>query len=326
MIDYEKKAPGRKELLTAGAVAVAVLLAAAGVRLMDGAGAKQAEEPAETASYAATTVDTETASYVATTADTETASYAAATVDTETAVYAEMATDAGLTADDEKAEHVSSSMSAAYRKLYQDGTYAANVLMPAGSGTFTRKELILVNPWHLLPENYEADLENVEYGHRMDACAAEHLRDMLADCRAAGYAPLVCSSYRDRSKQEGLFASDVRRFMYRGYSEEEAIEETAKNVAVPGSSEHEAGLAADIVYAGRQVLDESQELNETQQWLMEHCWEYGFILRYPRDKQEITGITYEPWHYRYVGMEAAEKIMSRGICLEEYLGVIDADR
>ena len=189
---------------------------------------------------------------------------------------------------------------------------------------YTEKELILVNPWHLLPEDYEPELESVEYGHQMDACAAEHLRDMLADCRAAGYSPLVCSSFRQRSKQERLFENDVRRFMYSGMTEEEARAETARNVAVPGSSEHEAGLAVDIVYSGRQILDEEQENNGTQQWLMHHCHEYGFILRYPHDKQEITGITYEPWHYRYVGAEAAEEIMSRGICLEEYLGVIDA--
>ena len=213
---------------------------------------------------------------------------------------------------------------ASYSKVVTDGRYVRKVLVPAGDEGYTQKELLLINPWHLLPENYEAVLENVEYGHRMDECAASHLRDMLADCRSEGYSPLICSSYRERSKQEILFENDVRRFMYRGMTEEEAREETARNVAVPGSSEHEAGLAADIVYSRHQALDESQELNETQQWLMEHCWEYGFILRYPRDKQDITGITYEPWHYRYVGYEAAEEIMERGICLEEYLGVIDA--
>ena len=212
---------------------------------------------------------------------------------------------------------------AALSRVLSDGAYVKDIMEPSVETMFTKRELILINPWHLLPENYEAELESVEYGHSMDACAASHLRDMLADCRSAGYSPLVCSSYRERSKQETLFENDVRRFMYRGMSEEEARKETARNVAVPGSSEHEAGLAADIVYSRRQSLDESQELNETQQWLMEHCWEYGFILRYPRDKQDITGITYEPWHYRYVGAEAAEEIMKKGICLEEYLGVID---
>ena len=217
----------------------------------------------------------------------------------------------------------SGAQSPAYSKVQEDGQNISDSLKKDTGRMYTEKELILVNPWHLLPEDYEPELELVEYGHQMDVCAAEHLRDMLADCRAAGYSPLVCSSYRERSKQERLFENDVRRFMYSGMTEEEARKETARNVAVPGSSEHEAGLAVDIVYSGRQILDEEQENNETQQWLMHHCHEYGFILRYPYDKQEITGITYEPWHYRYVGAEAAEEIMSRGICLEEYLGVID---
>ena len=217
------------------------------------------------------------------------------------------------------------SRSAAYAKVQEDGVNATETVLSFTDSKYWGKEMILINPWHLLPEDYEADLEHVEYGHRMDACAADHLSEMLSDCRDEGYSPLICSSFRERSKQERLFNNDVRRFMYSGMSEEEAIEETARNVAVPGSSEHEAGLAADIVYSGRQILDESQEDNETQQWLMEHCWEYGFILRYPKDKQEITGITYEPWHYRYVGREAAEYIMANGLCLEEYLGVVDAD-
>lgn len=217
------------------------------------------------------------------------------------------------------------STAAAYNRVQEDGEYVSEVVAPETERSLWGKEMILINPWHLLPEEYEADLEHIEYGHQMDACAAEHLREMLSDCRDEGYSPLICSSYRERSKQERLFENDVRKYMYSGMSEEEAFEETAKNVAVPGSSEHEAGLAVDIVYSGQQLLDERQEENDTQQWLMEHCWEYGFILRYPSDKQEITGITYEPWHYRYVGTEAAEYIMTHGLCLEEYLGVIDAD-
>ena len=229
------------------------------------------------------------------------------------------------TAAVEEPEENGGAQSAAYTKVQEDGQSVSDAVATDGGRIYTEKELMLVNPWHLIPEDYEPDLENVEYGHKMDVCAAEHLREMLADCRAEGLSPLICSSFRERSKQERLFENDVRRFMYSGMTEEEAREETAKNVAVPGSSEHEAGLAADIVYAGRQILDEQQEDNDTQQWLMEHCWEYGFILRYPYDKQEITRITYEPWHYRYVGVEAAEEIMSRGICLEEYLGIIDAE-
>ena len=210
---------------------------------------------------------------------------------------------------------------AAIARMQLEGEETVDII----GASITDPYLVLINSWHILPEDYEVELDHVEYGHYMEEKAAEHLREMLDDCRDDGNSPLICSSFRERSKQEKLFQNDVRKFMYSGMSEEEAIKETAKNVAIPGSSEHEAGLAADIVYSGRQMLDERQEDNDTQQWLMEHCWEYGFILRYPRDKQEITGITYEPWHYRYVGVEAAEKIMSEGLCLEEYLGVIDSE-
>ena len=236
-----------------------------------------------------------------------------------------LSTETAAEVEPEESGENSGAQSAAYTKVQEDGQSVSDVVVPDGGRIYSEKELILINPWHLLPEDYEPELENVEYGHKMDVCAAEHLRDMLADCREEGLSPLICSSFRERSKQERLFENDVREYMYSGMTEEEAREETARNVAVPGSSEHEAGLAVDIVYAGRQILDEEQENNDTQQWLMEHCWEYGFILRYPYDKQEITGITYEPWHYRYVGVEAAEEIMSKGICLEEYLGVIDTD-
>jgi D-alanyl-D-alanine carboxypeptidase len=236
-----------------------------------------------------------------------------------------LSTETAAEVEPEESGENSGAQSAAYTKVQEDGQSVSDVVVPDGGRIYSEKELILINPWHLLPEDYEPELENVEYGHKMDVCAAEHLRDMLADCREEGLSPLICSSFRERSKQERLFENDVRKYMYSGMTEEEAREETARNVAVPGSSEHEAGLAVDIVYAGRQILDEEQENNDTQQWLMEHCWEYGFILRYPSDKQEITGITYEPWHYRYVGFEGAEEIMSKGICLEEYLGVIDTD-
>ena len=87
----------------------------------------------------------------------------------------------------------------------------------------------------------------------------------------------------------------------------------------PGTSEHQAGLAVDIVSVDYQILDEGQEDTPLQQWLMEHCWEYGFILRYPPDKGEKTGIIYEPWHYRYVGREYAQAIRQSGLCLEEFL-------
>ena len=107
--------------------------------------------------------------------------------------------------------------------------------------------------------------------------------------------------------------------MAAGYDAEEADQKAATVVARPGTSEHELGLAVDIVDASYQQLDERQKSTPVQQWLMEHCWEYGFILRYPDGKSDLTGIIYEPWHYRYVGVETAQALRESGQCLEEYL-------
>ena len=96
-------------------------------------------------------------------------------------------------------------------------------------------------------------------------------------------------------------------------------------MAPPGTSEHQTGLAVDIMATDYPVLDEKQAQTEEQQWLMEHCWEYGFILRYPTDKSSVTGIGYEPWHYRYVGQETAASIYERGLCLEEYIAVPEVE-
>ena len=108
----------------------------------------------------------------------------------------------------------------------------------------------------------------------------------------------------------------------RGYSYLDSYDETKKSVAVPGTSEHATGLALDITSESNQTLDETQAQTQEQQWLMKNCQNYGFILRYPKDKTDITQYIYEPWHYRYVGEEAAKAIMEKGITLEEYLAQI----
>lgn len=141
---------------------------------------------------------------------------------------------------------------------------------------------------------------------------------MMDDCRAAGLNPVICSSYRTHDKQEELFRKKVNTLRKQGYSQEEAETEAARWVARPGTSEHETGLAVDIVDKSYQLLDEKQEQTPVQQWLMAHCAEYGFILRYSVEKSDLTGIGYEPWHYRYVGTEAAKAITEQGLCLEEY--------
>lgn len=180
--------------------------------------------------------------------------------------------------------------------------------------------LPLVNPWNPLPPDWDLQLEEIENGHQVDARCADALRAMLADCRAAGLDPLICSSYRTQEKQTALYNNLVNKLLARGLSQAETETQAAAQVARPGTSEHQLGLAVDIVDRSHQVLDASQENTPVQQWLMEHCWDYGFLLRYPSDKRDITGIIYEPWHYRYVGVEAAQAIRDRGLCLEEFLG------
>ena len=143
---------------------------------------------------------------------------------------------------------------------------------------------------------------------------------MMDACKAAGYSPFLCSAYRTQETQQGLYDNKVQRLVDSGMSEEEAKVEAAKAVAIPGTSEHQLGLAVDIVDANMQDLTDEQENTATQKWLMANSWRYGFIHRYPNGRTDITGIIYEPWHYRYVGKDAAQDIFNRDITLEEYLG------
>lgn len=187
--------------------------------------------------------------------------------------------------------------------------------------TSTGKEVILVNPWNYVPEDYTVTVVSYSNYRIAEECL-EPLETMLADCKKAGYTALVRSSFRTRKDQYFLFENKVSRYMKQGYSREEAEKLASKVNAIPGTSEHELGLAVDLVDQAYQMLNEKQETMPAQKWLMEHSWEYGFILRYPNSKTEITGIIYEPWHYRYVGLELAAEIHESGLCLEEYLAIL----
>ena len=178
--------------------------------------------------------------------------------------------------------------------------------------------LTVVNPWNPLPEDWVCDLVTLSDGRRVDSRCYEAFEEMMAACRDAGYAPFLCSAYRTQETQQSLYDNKVQRLMNSGMGEEEAKVEAAKAVAIPGTSEHQLGLAVDIVDANMQDLTDEQENTETQKWLMANSWRYGFIHRYPNDKTDITGIIYEPWHYRYVGKAAAQDIFNRDITLEEY--------
>ena len=206
-----------------------------------------------------------------------------------------------------------------------DGTMATGRVVISDSETryftSTGKEVILVNPWNYVPDDYEVNLTTYD-GYKMAQEVKEPLKQMLADCKAAGFEVIVVSAYRTHSYQTGLFERRIQRFIDQGYNRVEATIEAAKRVAVPGTSEHELGLALDITDKNYQNLNKEQENKPAQQWVMKNCWKYGFILRYPNEKSEITGIIYEPWHYRYVGIELATELHELGICLEEYLEML----
>ena len=180
-------------------------------------------------------------------------------------------------------------------------------------------ELILVNFENLLPENYAVELTQLADEQAVDARIAGELETMLADARAEGLSPVVVSSYRTEELQLTLYSNKVARLVEAGCSQEDAQTEAARWVARPGTSEHQLGLAVDIVAQSYPVLDAGQEDTPEQQWLLENAYRYGFVLRYPEGKSETTGIGYEPWHYRYVGKEAAEQMYWNNLCLEEYL-------
>jgi D-alanyl-D-alanine carboxypeptidase len=183
-----------------------------------------------------------------------------------------------------------------------------------------KSTILLVNKNNKLPDDYELVLKTLpDRTNKAAEEAYQPMCDMLKAARKDGMILEVCSSYRSVERQKELFEEDMHVLVRRGYSYLDAYDEVARQTMPPGYSEHSTGLAFDIVALDYQMLNEKQETTEENQWLREHCTEYGFILRYPKDKEDITGIDYESWHFRYVGVEIAEYIMDKGITLEEFL-------
>ena len=182
--------------------------------------------------------------------------------------------------------------------------------------------MLLVNPWNSLSEAWVRDESNLVYaenGEYVDYRILDQLNAMLE--AGSEYGLFVTSGYRDYDTQDYLYNNKVDRVMNEtGCSRDEALDIAATVVARPGTSEHHTGLAVDLLNNECWELEEYWEDTAAFDWMMENCADYGFILRYPKSSQDITGVIYEPWHYRYVGVEAAREIMSRGITLEEYLG------
>ena len=181
------------------------------------------------------------------------------------------------------------------------------------SGNSREWYLILVNKSHGLSSSFEPEMIELSNGEKVDSRILDDLQEMFDTARSEGYDLFVRSGYRSYAEQKEVMADKIKAYQAEGYSKQAAEEEAKNWVAAPGHSEHQTGLCVDI-----NARDESR-MNEIYQWLAENAWEYGFILRYPADKEDITNVSYEPWHYRYVGREAAAEIQQSGLCLEEYL-------
>lgn len=174
--------------------------------------------------------------------------------------------------------------------------------------------LIVVNEWNQVPDDYTIDITELSNGEKVDSRIYPDLQDMFDEARAEGVYPIVRAGYRTNEEQMDLLERKIEAYQSEGYSKDEAEEMAEKAVAKPGTSEHELGIAVDI-----NADKNKSSSDEVYTWLADHAYEYGFILRYPADKEDITGIEYEPWHYRYVGQEAAKEIYEQRICLEEYV-------
>ncbi|MCI8532132.1 MAG: M15 family metallopeptidase [Lachnospiraceae bacterium] len=185
-------------------------------------------------------------------------------------------------------------------------------------------DLLLVNKTHPLDSAWKPNLIRIrEYGVEVDSSIADHLREMLAAGEKKGLSFWIASAYRSTQRQRELLDEDIEALIHKGYSYSEAYEEVVRETMPVGCSEHATGLAVDIVAKDYQILDEKQGRTDEILWLQQNCSRYGFILRYPEGKEDITKVSYESWHFRYVGVEAAEEIMSQGLTLEEYMESVE---
>lgn len=180
--------------------------------------------------------------------------------------------------------------------------------------------LLLVNKDNPLPSDFTADVKDIEAkfardkGMKYDSRAVGALNEMCNAAEADGVSLLAISSYRSVARQSTLYNNKVQSFLDKGYTEADAKVEAGTIVAVPGTSEHNVGLAVDF-----NSVETTFENSKQFTWLKNNAAKYGFVLRYPKAKQDITNIIYEPWHYRYVTVEHAQKMNELNMCLEEYI-------
>ncbi len=180
---------------------------------------------------------------------------------------------------------------------------------------------VIVNRHYIIDKNYKPSLANSVTGDSnsklLDARIAPYYNKMYLAAKADGIILTPLSGYRSYDLQHTNFENKITKYINQGYSRVKATQEAAKIILPPGTSEHNAGLAMDII-----SLEESFENTAAFKWLMNNAADYGFILRYPKNKESVTEIVYEPWHWRYVGVDTAKAIKASGKCMEEYFGLV----
>ena len=173
----------------------------------------------------------------------------------------------------------------------------------------------MVNKDNEIPENYQVELENIDPKLQFDKRAIGELNAMMTDMRKSGISYVwIQSAYRDEKLQTELYKNSVKKYMKQGMTEEEAEIKTQKSINKPNTSEHNLGLSIDF-----NEVTEGFANTKAYQWLLKNAENYGFILRYPKEKEDITGVIYEPWHWRYVGKENAIQMNEKNVCLEEFV-------
>jgi len=179
-------------------------------------------------------------------------------------------------------------------------------------------KLILINKQHPIPDDYVFPMSNIKGNMYCDKRILSSLLTMFKAAQRDGVNLVICSPYRSEVRQEKLFTRKIATYMNDGMAYMDAYTKAAQAVTIPGSSEHQVGLAIDIISDDYSYLDDGFGKTKAGEWLSENSSKFGFILRYPAGKENITGIEYEPWHFRYVGPDAADVIAKHKITLEEF--------
>lgn len=244
------------------------------------------------------------------------------------------------TTEKPKQEETTSSVTSSNKGSFYDGVaYRSPTAVPADIFKHGRNLMLLNNDYEL-PENFKWNLVYWSNGQPVDAmylnssaydsvkavdkAAYEPLKQMFNDAAKAGVPLQLVSAYRSIDLQDRLFTRSVNSYINQGYSKSDAIKKANYARTFTGTSEHNSGYGFDILQQGNFTLSESFENTAQFKWLIENAENYGFILRYRKDKISQTGIMYEPWHFRYVGVEHAKRINELDMCLEEYISYLDS--